>query len=60
MANTFNPFPLIGSELTSGLTAIASGTVSTVDDLVAAIYNYIQPIYYPATSVPSRGLPSAD
>lgn len=53
MPNTFNPYPQIGTELTAGLTAIASGTtISTIDDLVAAIYAYIQPIYYPSSTVP--------
>jgi hypothetical protein len=54
MANTLNPFPQIGTQLTSGLTAIASTStgITTVDDLVTAIYNYIQPIYYPGTTVP--------
>jgi hypothetical protein len=38
--------------LTSGLDAIANALSpkSTVDDLVNAIYNYIQPIYYPKVS----------
>lgn len=52
MANTFNPYPLIGTQLTAGLDAIAAdfaGGFSTVDDLVTSIYNYVQPIYYPVT-----------
>lgn len=54
MANTFNPYPELGVELVTGLTAIASTTtgISSVDDLVNAIYNYVQPIYYPSTTVP--------
>lgn len=53
MANpTFNPYPLIGTQLTAGMDAIAAALnpASTVDDLVNAIYNYIQPIYYPPIS----------
>lgn len=52
MAETFNPYPLIGTQLTDGLDAIATafaGGGSSVDDLVTAIYNYIQPIYYPTS-----------
>lgn len=52
MAETFNPYPLIGTQLTAGLDAIATdfaGGFSTVDDLVTSIYNYIQPIYYPTS-----------
>lgn len=54
---TFNPYPLIGTQLTTGLDTISgalTGT-STVDDLVNEIYNYIQPIYYPT----SGGVPVA-
>jgi hypothetical protein len=52
MQSTINPYPIIGTQLTSGLDAIANAlsTKSTVDDLVNAIYNYIQPIYYPKVS----------
>jgi hypothetical protein len=51
MANTFNPYPLIGAQLTKGLDAISGALkpTSTIDDLVTAIYNFIQPIYYPAS-----------
>src|SRR4051812_7012805 len=49
---TFNPYPLLGSQLTAGLDTISSTltAASTVDDLVNAIYHYIQPLYYPSTS----------
>lgn len=52
MANTINPYPLLGTQLIAGMDAIATSMspTSTVDDLVNVIYNYIQPIYYPAPS----------
>ncbi|MBI2723341.1 MAG: hypothetical protein HYX39_14300 [Bacteroidetes bacterium] len=47
---TFNPYPIIGTQLTDGMEAISKSlkATSTVDDLADAIYKYIQPIYYPA------------
>lgn len=56
MASTFNPYPGIGAELSAGLNDIAAATPSTVDDLVDAIYDYIQPIYYPTSSSVPRAL----
>lgn len=52
MANTFNPYPLIGTQLTTGLDALAAvlTPASTIDEFVNAIYNYVQPIYYPVSS----------
>ncbi len=49
---TFNPYPLLGSQLTAGLDTISGSLTpaSTVDELVNAIYNYVQPIYYPSSS----------
>jgi hypothetical protein len=49
---TFNPYPLIGTQIADGMDAIAADltTESTVDDLAQAIYDYIQPIYYPTAS----------
>ena len=51
---TFNPYPQIGTQLTAGLDAVSGALTpaSTVDDLVNAIYNYIQPIYYPFPTPP--------
>lgn len=52
MAETFNPYPLISTQLKDGLNAIATafaGGGSTVDDLVTAIYDFIQPLYYPVS-----------
>jgi hypothetical protein len=49
---TFNPYPSIGTQLTTGLDSIAAdfaGGFSSVDDLVTSIYNYIQPLYFPTT-----------
>ncbi|HXB40336.1 MAG TPA: hypothetical protein VNZ49_07315 [Bacteroidia bacterium] len=53
---TFNPYPQIGTELIAGMDSIASALTpaSTVDDLVNAIYSYIQPIYYPLPTVPKQ------
>jgi hypothetical protein len=55
LTSTFNPYPLIGSQITTastgGMDTIATafgGGSSTVDDLVTAIYTYVQGIYYPA------------
>ena len=51
--NTFNPYPLIEKQLTDGMDAIATGVDSAnpeVDQLVNAIYNFIQPIYYPTAT----------
>jgi len=49
---TFNPYPQIGTQLTAGMDAVSGAltVASTVDDLVNAVYNYIQPIYYPSTT----------
>lgn len=49
---TFNPYPLIGPQLTTGMDAIAGALspASTVDDLANVIYSYIQPIYYPVNA----------
>lgn len=46
---TFNPYPLIGAQLTEGLDTIASKLkpTSTVEEFVDAVYNYVQPVYYP-------------
>ena len=48
---TFNPYPQIGTQLTAGLDAVSGALTpaSTVDEFVNAIYNYIQPIYYPVS-----------
>jgi hypothetical protein len=56
MANTFNPYPIIGTQITNGLDAIAAALTptSSVDDLVNAIYAYIQPLYYPSSAVPTQ------
>lgn len=60
MANyTYNPYPQIGSQLIDGLNEISDTltTTSTVDDLVNAVYNFIQRIYYPVSagaSVPKQ------
>lgn len=50
-SQTFNPYPLIGTQLTMGMDAISTALnpASTVDDLANAIYAYIQPIYYPVS-----------
>ncbi|MBK9286009.1 MAG: hypothetical protein IPM51_17065 [Sphingobacteriaceae bacterium] len=49
---TFNPYPQIGSQLTAGMDAVSGALTpaSTVDELVNAVYNYIQPIYYPSST----------
>lgn len=49
---TFNPYPLLGSQFTNGMDTISGSLnpASTVDDLVNAIYNYVQPLYYPSSS----------
>ena len=52
MANTVNPYPEIGTELEAGLNAIVAAAPTNIAGLVTAIYGYIQPIYYPGTSVP--------
>ncbi|MDZ4665881.1 MAG: hypothetical protein SGJ15_13460 [Bacteroidota bacterium] len=46
MASTFNPYPLIGTQLTSGLDAIVTAAPTTVDDLVDEIFTYVSGIYY--------------
>jgi hypothetical protein len=53
--NTFNPYQIIGTQLTDGLDSIskALNPSSTVDDLANEIYKYIQPIYYPG-KVPTQ------
>jgi len=50
---TFNPYPQIGTELTAGMDAVAGALTptSTIDDLANAIYNYVQPIYYPTSPI---------
>lgn len=51
--SNFNPYPQIGTQLIKGMDNI-SGVLkptSTVDDLVNAIYKFIQPIYYPSTDL---------
>jgi hypothetical protein len=52
----FNPYPALAGQLTKGLDFISSTLkpTSTVDDLVAAIYNYIQPIFYNIKPVPPQ------
>ncbi|HXB41893.1 MAG TPA: hypothetical protein VNZ49_15230 [Bacteroidia bacterium] len=49
---TFNPYPALAGQLAKGLDSISAALnpTSTVDDLVNAIYNFIQPLYYPATA----------
>lgn len=56
---TLNPYPLIGNQLIAGMDAVSAAVTptSSVDEFVTAIYNYIQPIFYPSTagtSVPSQ------
>lgn len=54
---TFNPYPMIGAQLTEGLNSISGNLkpTSTVEDFVNEIYKYIQPIYYPNTgTVPKQ------
>lgn len=48
---TVNPYEIIGTQYAAGLAAIiAALPVSpTIDDLVTAVYNYVQPIYYPVS-----------
>jgi hypothetical protein len=45
---TFNPYPLIGSQLIKGMDEIAKSlnSNSTEEDLAEVIYKYIQKIYY--------------
>ncbi|MBK9284734.1 MAG: hypothetical protein IPM51_10515 [Sphingobacteriaceae bacterium] len=56
---TFNPYPLIGNQLVAGMDAVSAAVTptSSVDEFVNAIYNYIQPIFYPSTAgtaIPSQ------
>lgn len=50
--NTVNPYPEIGKQLASGLTSIIGQlpTSPTIDDLADAIYAYVQPLYYTAST----------
>ena len=41
-----NPYPLIGTQFTAGLDAVVAAD-PTVDDVVQAVYDYVQPLYYP-------------
>ena len=49
---TFNPFPLLATQLTSGMDSLAAtlSPTSTVDDLVNAVYAYISSVYYSSTT----------
>jgi hypothetical protein len=46
---TVNPYTIFGTQFADGLTAISKALTprSTIDDLVKAVYDYVQPIYYP-------------
>lgn len=46
---TVNPYKIIGTQYVTGLNSIIAALppVPTIDDLVTAVYNYVQPIYYP-------------
>jgi len=48
VTKTFNPYPLIGSQLIKGMDEIAKSlnTTSTEEELAAVIYKYIHKIYY--------------
>lgn len=47
--STFNPYPALVKQLSDGMDFIAKNLkpTSTVDDLANAIYDFIQPLYYP-------------
>lgn len=49
---TYNPYPEIGTQLTTGLDAIATNLTvlgsASVDELVNEVYSYVQGIYYPS------------
>ena len=53
---TFNPYPLIGTQLTAGMDAVAASLspTSTVDEFVNVIYNLVQPLYYPPSPAPPQ------
>ncbi|MCC7534132.1 MAG: hypothetical protein IT246_09345 [Bacteroidia bacterium] len=53
---TFNPYPLIGTQLTAGMDAVAASLspTSTVDEFVNVIYNLVQPLYYPPVPAPPQ------
>lgn len=49
---TFNPYSPIGEQLSKGLDFIAQKLKadSTIDEFAQAIYDYIQPLYYPTAN----------
>ena len=49
--NTVNPYAQIGAQIAPGLTSIGNAaSLNNVDDLVNAVYAYIQPLYYSGAS----------
>lgn len=58
---TFNPYPELGDKLIAGLDKVAASLTptSSVEDFANAIFNYIQPIFYPA-SAPGVSPPQID
>lgn len=50
---TINPYPLIGKQFKTGLDAIIAALPGspTITDLVAQVYNYIKPLYYPSITL---------
>jgi hypothetical protein len=52
---TVNPYSELGIQHTAGLTFVASTIVAaTMNDLINAVYAYIQPIYLPAVPTPKE------
>ena len=46
---TMNPYNTFGTRLATGLDAVATAAPATAEDIVGAVYAYIQPLYYSAS-----------